>query len=379
MSQKEFFGYSSINNLKDVFNDYNAKNIFLVTGKKSYTLSGAEKKLQPLLENKSCVFFNDFSVNPDAVEVEKGIKSYKKFNPDLVLAIGGGSVIDIGKIINLLANNSGKPLDFVKRLQTPLIPGKPFVAIPTTSGTGSESTHFATIYVDKKKYSLSHKKFLLPTVSIIDPSLTLSMPAYITASTGLDALCQGIESLWAVNSNDESRKYAKQAVKLAIDNLENAVNNPDKTSRLNMAKAAHLSGKAINISKTTAAHSISYPITSYFGISHGHAVALTIGQLIELNASVSENDCNDIRGVNFVKERIDELINLFKCEDAVDAKFFVHTLLKKIGVELKLYKLSINDEARRLIVDKAFTLDRMNNNPRIVSKKDIIKMLDEIK
>ena len=377
--QKEFFGYDSLQNIQEILDEYDAEKIFLVTGKKAYTLSGAEKKIHPFLKNKTVTIFNDFSPNPHMGEVVKGIEQYKKSDPDMVIAVGGGSVLDIGKIINLLANNSDNSFDYIKRLKNLTTQGKPFVAIPTTSGTGSESTHFATVYVDKKKYSLADEKLLLPTVSIVDPSLTESMPRYLTASTGLDALCQGIESLWAVNPTEESRKYAQEAVQIAVHNIENAVNDPNKTSRLNMSKAAHLSGKAINISKTTACHSISYPITSYFGVAHGHAVALTMPQIIEFNSKVSENDCNDKRGVSYVKERLDEIINLMGCENTADAKMFFQTLMRKIGIELRLRRLNIDDDGRKLIVDKGFTPDRMDNNPRLVLKEDIQNMLVEIK
>ena len=377
--QKEFFGYDSIQNIKEILDKHNAEKIFLVAGKKAYTFSGAEKKINPFLKNRKTTIFNDFSPNPQLTEVKKGIKLYKKTGPDIVISIGGGSVIDMGKIINLLASNTDNPIDYIKQLKKPEKKGKIFVAIPTTSGTGSESTHFATVYVDKKKYSVGDKKLTLPSVSIVDPSLTESMPRYLTASTGLDALCQGIESLWAVNSTEKSREYAKEATKIALNTIEEVVNNPGKQSRLNMAKAAHLSGKAINISKTTSCHSISYPITSYFGVAHGHSVALTMGQLIEFNYGITQNDCNDIRGADFVKERLDEIINLMECKNASDAKTFFQTLMEKIGIEHRLNKLNIDDNGRRLIANKSFTPDRMGNNPRLVEKEDIQKILDEIK
>jgi alcohol dehydrogenase class IV len=376
--QKEFFGYDSLQNVQEILDEYDVKKFFLVTGKKAYTLSGAEKKIRPFLKDKIVMIFNDFSPNPHMDEVVKGIEQYNKINPDMVIAVGGGSVLDMGKMINLLANNSGNPLDYVKRLKKYTTQGKPFVAIPTTSGTGSESTHFATVYIDKTKYSLADKRLLLPTVSIVDPALTESMTRYLTASTGLDALCQGIESLWAVDSTGESRMYAKEAVTIAVHTIENVVNNPDKTSRLNMAKAAHLSGKAINISKTTACHSISYPITSYFGISHGHAVALTMGQLIEFNSNMSEKDCGDKRGENFVKARVNEIIGLLAAKGAIGAKQNFQTLMKKVGVESRLSRLNIDYNGSRLIVDNGFTPDRMSNNPRVLMKDDLEKIMDEI-
>jgi len=375
--QKEFFGYNSIENLVEILKNY--KKIFLVTGKKSYILSGAEKKINSYLTDKNVAVFNEFSPNPNLSELKKAMIFYKKIDPDIVIAIGGGSVIDMGKMVNLLAHNNGEPLDYIKKIKKPDIPGKTLIAIPTTSGTGSESTHFATIYVDKKKYSIADRKFMLPSISIIDPFFTESLPKKITASTGLDAICQGIESLWAVNSTEQSRKFAKESVEIGLKTIEKVVNNPDKKSRLDMAKVAHLSGKAINISKTTACHSISYPITSYFNIPHGHAVALTLGQFIEFNDNVTKINCNDKRGVKFVKDRLSEIVNLMGCNNATDAKSLFQKLMEKIGIEHRLKKLNIDNKGRKLIIDNGYTADRMNNNPRLVTKEDIKNILNEIK
>ena len=376
--QKEFFGYDSIQNIKEILDNYDVERIFLVTGKKAYTISGAEEKIGAFLKKRETVIFNDFSPNPNLTEVKKGIALYKQTNPDITIAVGGGSVIDIGKIVNILSHQEKQPEKYAKGELPIEKPGKPFIAIPTTSGTGSEATYFATLYINKIKYSLGNKRFTLPNYAIIDPQFTQTMPKYLTASTGLDALCQGVESMWAVESTDESRKYAKVAIENAFNNLEKAVNSPDDKSREYMAKAAHYSGKAICISKTTACHSISYPITSFFKIPHGHAVALTMPELIMFNSEITEKDCNDKRGKSFVKKQLKEIINLIGCKDATDAKETLTNLMKKIDVETKLSKLNIDKEGIKLIIEKGFTPDRMNNNPRKVTKESLLKILEVI-
>ncbi|UCH72496.1 MAG: phosphonoacetaldehyde reductase [Thermoplasmatales archaeon] len=375
---KEFFGFGSIQKLGELIEKYQARKIFLVTGKNSFILSGAEQKIKQHTEKIKCTQFNSFGNNPDINEVKHGISIFKKINPDLVIAVGGGSVIDMAKSVNVLSYQDGKIEEYSigkKKLKNP---GKPLIAIPTTSGTGSEVTYFATIYIDKTKYSLGDKNLTLPSISIVDPSLTESLTKYLTASTGLDALCQGIESFWAVNSTKKSRKCATEAIDIAFKNIEKTVKNPDKESRLNMAKAAHLSGKAINISKTTACHSISYPITSYFGISHGHAVALTMPQFIEFNSQVSEKDCNDKRGVKLVKNRINEIIEIMGCKDIYDVKKKFQNLMREIRVGNKLSELNMDIKSIELIIEKGFTADRMNNNPRKVTEEALRKILEEI-
>jgi len=376
--QREFFGFNAIFKLKDLCDEYKPKHIFLVTGQKSFFLSGAEKKIRSILEKIAFTRFDSFSVNLNISEVRQGIVLFKKVNPDLVIAIGGGSAIDMAKIVNVLSAHGGEPEEYIigsKKLEKS---GKTLIAIPITAGTGSDATYFATIYIDKTKYSLGDRYLTMPTVSIVDPSLTESMPKYLTASTGLDALCQGVESMWSINSTDESRKYAKESVSIAFKNIEKAVNNPSKDARLNMAKAAHLSGKAINISKTTACHSISYPITSYFGVSHGHSVALTIPSFIEFNGRVSEKDCNDSRGAHFVKKQMHEIIRLMDCKDDQDAKNRFQKMMMELGVKTKFSELKINKKGVALIIEKGFTPERMNNNPRKVTREDLKVILEEL-
>jgi alcohol dehydrogenase class IV len=376
--QQEIFGFDSLKRLEGVIREFGAKNIFLVVDEKSFKLSGAEEKLACILKKIKYSRFDSFNENPDITDVKKGITFFKKVNLELVVAIGGGSAIDTAKAINILAAQKGQPEKYASGKTKLKQPGKPLVAIPTTAGTGSEATHYATIYINKKKYSLGDKNLTLPTVSIVDPSLTESMPKYLTASTGLDALCQGIESMWSVYSTEESRRYARESIKLAFMNIEKAVNNPNKESRYNMAKAANLSGKAINISKTTACHSISYPITAKFRINHGHAVSLTMPQFLVFNVNVEKQDCNDKRGVDFVKKQLNEIFELMNCKDAGDAKKQFQQLMQRIGIENKLSKLDISKKDIDIILEKGFTPNRMNNNPRKITKEQLKNIMEEI-
>ena len=379
--QEEFFGFGTIDKLSGIINRFDAKKIFLVTGKKSFFSSGAQNKIEKILGGISYTRFA-VSGNPRLELIENGIKAFQKFNPDIVIAIGGGSAIDAAKIINALSYQNDRPEEYIKGKKLECNDNdkcaKPLIAIPTTAGTGSESTHFATIYIEKKKYSLADKHLMLPTISIVDPSLTESLPQYVTATTGLDAICQGIESFWSINSNRESREYAIEAVKIGLENIEKAVNNPDQISRLNMAKAAHLSGKAINISKTTACHSVSYPLTSHFGVPHGHAVALIMPSFLEFNSLVSEGDCSDGRGVGFVMKRMSEIFSIMGVKDGTEAKEKFSDLLNNILEKTRLRDFGIDRKDLEMLLKESFTPNRMNNNPRRVSKEGLRKILEDI-
>ena len=236
----------------------------------------------PLLSGYNVRRYSNFSSNITIEDLNKGIEITKYFLPDIIIAIGGGSVIDMAKQINIFAkhdNFSNIIINDQSKLGEKLCP---LIAIPTTTGTGSEETHFAVIYVDKKKYSVASKE-MIPEFKIIDSSLSHSMPAKLQATCGFDALSQSVESYWSIKSSDKSRRYSLEAIKLIINNFKKSING-DLDSKRNMAKAANFSGKAINISKTTAAHAISYPLTIHYNIPHGHAVALTLGYFFEINS-----------------------------------------------------------------------------------------------
>jgi len=377
LKQKEYIGFESLKQLGSVLNEFSAKRVFLVTGKDSYFSSGAKKHLADFLAGCEVTRFFDFSSNPKAKDVKKGIELFGQVQPDTVIAVGGGSVIDIAKLVNFFATNGLEPVEYFKTTKDKLSKSKPLVAIPTTAGSGSEATSFAVLYIDKEKFSVD-SEFILPDVAIVDPALTMSLPKYVTATTGMDALCQAVESYWSINSNDESKKYAKEAIELAMANLATVVNNATKSARLAMAKAANLAGKAINITRTTAPHAISYPLTSHFGIAHGHAVALTLPAMLEYNAKVNDEDLQDNRGCKYVRKTINEIAEVLGQSDLDSVKEMLAILMKSIGLKARLSELGVNSSADVGIIISGFNTERAANNPHKVTKQALRKILDTI-
>ena len=251
--------------------------------------------------------------------------------------------------------------------------------IPTTAGTGAEITPFSVVYVDKTKYSLAHPS-MSPDYVIMAPELTLTLGKYETASTGCDALAQAIEAFWSVNATEESKGYSKEAIRLALDNLSEAVNKPNLENRTAMLKAAHLAGKAISIAKTTAAHSLSYPFTSYHNIPHGHAVMLTLPYFFEVNQYVNERNIQNKEGftIGYARRTFDELLEMFNVKDGVEAKNVLINLMSEIGLERSLRKLGINQEDLQNIVDNGFNPQRVINNPVKVSEETVWRILNII-
>ncbi len=379
MKQVSYVGYNALDAVKPLLEQSGFNRILLVHGKKSFALCGAEEKLSWMIENHNVVEFSDFELNPKIEDVDRGVSLFKENDIDCIIAVGGGSVIDMAKLINWFSSNDLDSQKYLIEDQNSVKDGKVLIAVPTTSGAGSEGTHFAVFYVDKVKHSAAHET-ILPDLAIIDPNLSSSQPPYISATSGMDALSQAIESYWSIYSIDESQKYSRKAIELILPNLKQSVVAPTPESRLAMAEAAYLAGKAINITKTTAPHAVSYPITSHFGIAHGHAVALTMPSIFEFNGLVDVEDVSDPRGESFVRKTIDQLLDLLGLTTLYSVKDFFENLMKEIGLETRLSDLGINtDEDIELIIKNGFNPDQVRNNPRVLTESALRKMLLRIR
>jgi alcohol dehydrogenase class IV len=377
MTQAEYSGNGCTKVLKEILANLNPRNLFLVTGKNSYKNSGAEKILSELLKEHTVTLFNDVSGNPVIEDIIKGMDIFLESECDAVIAVGGGSVIDTAKSINVLSNQDAYPRSVVKGEVIISKKGKPLIAIPTTSGAGSEATHFAVVYMDKEKYSLAHE-FILPDYSIVDPALTFDLPSKITATSGIDAFSQAVESFWNVNADDESKKYSKEAVTLILGNLKTAVNDPTEESRINMSVAAHLAGKAINITKTTAPHAVSYAMTSYFGIPHGQAVCVTLAEFLEYNFNVTETDLMPGMNLSEVRKNNEDLLRVLGCRDVNEGKILINELITAIGLKTNLSELNIKSPGDLKLITESVNLERLKNNPRSLTKIELGRILENI-
>lgn len=375
----EYLGNSSINNLKYILEEQHFKKIFLITGKNSFEKTTIKPTLLRILKNYELFHFNDFSPNPKLNDIIKGLELFKQEKYDAIIALGGGSVIDMGKSISILSTSNTNPIDFILKKKQLDQKGTPLIRIPTTAGSGSEATHFAVIYIDKVKYSLADSTFMQPEYVIVDPKLTYTMSKSLTAASGLDAFTQAIESFWNISSTNLSKKYSKKAIPLILSNIIEATHNPDKKSRYNMAIAANYAGKAINITKTTACHAISYPITSYFNVPHGHAAALTLPSILLFNSEVSDNDVIDPRGVNYVRKSMSELIRILGCSSFIEAKEKITELITKLNLPVKFKELGIKSpEDIELIIKNGFNPERVKNNPRLLTESKLRKILSQL-
>ena len=341
--------------------------VFVLSGTNSFEKSGAKKLLTKSLnkDQKSFIYLKK-SKEPNLNELLKIKYFFDKFKPKILLAIGGGSVIDYAKILcatkidetikKKIANN--KNLDFKKITK--------LLAIPTTAGSGAESTSSAVIYINKIKYSIEDER-LIPDYYYLSPDLIIRSNKLIKSSAGFDAISQSIESLISLKSNNNSVKFAKESLSISLKNFIPSIKKPTLYNTYKMSLAANLSGKAINISRTTAPHAVSYPFTAHFGISHGHAVSLTIEKFLKfnyykINYSNSNFDLNS---------RYKILFDIFNTKNIHQLIKKIHYLKKQSGLETDFTKLGINLKNNLPKILSGINDKRLSNNPIKIDKKDV--------
>ena len=368
---QKVFRDNNISDLTQVITTKKFKNIFLVRIRNSYEPSGAKKFIENNF-NVSMSFYN-FNTNPQLDDLTKGINLFKESNYDCIIAIGGGSTIDMAKLISVFAHQENCIESYLSGENTINNQKTPLIAIPTTAGTGAETTAFSVLYVDKTKYSVASKT-MLPDYVYLSHRFSLSANSYLTACTGADAFCQAIESVWSVNSTPESEKYAYKTVHLIWNNLKDAVIHNSADAKRIIQEAAFLAGKAINISKTSAPHAISYAFTSYYHIPHGHAVSISLPYFFEFNCNISNDDCIDKRGSNAVIEKLNKLLQIIRL-DKTNVKQELTSFFAFIGIETNISVL-INNFDTSLIIDNV-NIQRLKNNPREIKHDDLLDFVEK--
>lgn len=298
------------------------------------------------------VHFKGYHANPDFVDAVMGADVYRANGCDGLISLGGGSAMDTAKSIKalLLAPNSEAALSS----NLPVDAVLPHIAIPGTAGTGAEATQFAVMYVDGQKVSLSNPA-LLPEGVVLDADLLDSLPEYHKKSCALDALCQGIESYWAKAATDESQVQAYLAIIGVLDNLR-AYLGGDAHAAEAMLDAAYRSGRAIQISRTTAAHAMSYQITKRLGLAHGHACMLTLPVLWE--KMIDYTDC------------LPALMDLSQ-KMRLGSEYMGSRLLAGILIDLGLEPETMPDEATLDALADSVNPERLSNHPMALTRDEL--------
>lgn len=347
--------------------DKNTKTL-LVCGNSSKLIQELNKVITQLKDK--LVLFNDFSPNPDYESIKNGVKVFRNEECDSIMAVGGGSAIDVAKCIKAFSDKTGDGADGAWLESSSLIKDIPFLAMPTTAGSGSEETMFAVFYYSGEKQSISNFN-LIPKTIFLCPEVLSTLPDYQKKATLSDALCHSIESFWSINSNDQSKKLSKEAIKLILENYVNYLSGDKDASKIIM-NASNLAGKAINITKTTAGHAMCYKITTLFGCAHGHS-ALMCNKVLYPWMIENINRCTDPRGVEYLRDVFCELAHIFGFVDLNSSKNFLLDFYSALKFDTPFPDEDIYNELVRGV-----NVERLNNNPIKLDDSDIFDIYHKI-
>lgn len=348
----------------------------IVLGKSAMRKSGALNRLTHLLteNNLEYAIYENIPSDPTVKTVDTGTGLARKEKCNLIIALGGGSVLDTGKAISAMVTNEGSVADYQeiegkgRKFQRKTIP---FIAIPTTSGTGSEATKNAVITNTKLDLKKSIRDpWLIPEVALVDPELTLSLPSHITAICGGDALTQCIESYLCNKSQEITDALALHAIRLIGKSLVKAVKEgKNLEARKDMAMSALLSGLCLSNSGLGAAHALSHPLGVYYKIPHGLSCAVLLPYVMEYNLPIVTKKLAEI--AECLGENISSLSETEAAHRAVEK---IKEIFSQAGIKNNLSEWGIKKEDFPKLI-KGAKGGSLNNNPRDTSDEDLIKLL----
>ena len=336
----EYFVSTKINFGKDClknnfgFNINNNDKPLIVTGKNSAVISGAQLDILEILDNKKIKYeiFNRITENPKLKTVHEGAECFLKNDCNLVIGIGGGSPIDSAKAISIIAANKLKNREIYNKQK--INKAYPIIAVPTTSGTGSEATPYSVITDnDNNKKAGFSTPLIFPKVSFLDPKYTLSLSKIITRDTAVDALSHLLEGLYSKKRSKIVYPMIFSGVKIIFENLKNTMNNlGDLKLREKIMLASLWGGIVIAQTGTTIQHAIGYPMTTKFGISHGLANGVVMKAVMEKYYPAVKKDLDELFGfLNIGKNDFyDWLISLDLTVDKKNDSEFIENSIEEV-------------------------------------------------
>jgi len=350
-----YAGRGAVARLPAVLRDLAATRVLVVHGTTSYDRCGAAPVVGSLPRWWPTAHYAAARPNPTVELVAAGLAYAREVAPDTVVGIGGGSALDLAKAIAVLSTQDGEPAAYLAGRRE-LDGGRHrLVLVPTTCGSGSEVTRFATVYSGHEKRSLDHPS-LYADVALVDPAVSASVPPEPAAAAGADALAQAVESWWAVAGTPTSRDLARRAVGLLAPALGGGPGG-------DLALGATLAGAAIDLTRTTAAHALSYPLTARLGIPHGLAVALHLRWLLDHVGGVTADDCDHPDGPEAVRAIVGDLY--------ATTRPLLDQLLRAGGQPGGLAGLRLEPGGWHGIWARALDSVRARNTPRRVSAEDV--------
>ncbi len=383
------FGNGAIQKINEIIGRFQAENVLIITDQ-GVKGAGILEQLTSKIDKDSfnVTVFDQAVPEPPVATAMECYEFARQMETDVIIGLGGGSSIDLAKVVALLMEHGGTPHDYFGENAVPG-PIAPIIAIPTTAGTGSEVTS-VTVLTDSEanlKVGVSDNH-LRPAVALLDPELTVGLPPYVTACSGIDALSHAIEAYTAKDSkyivaegellfqgaNPISDVLAMQAIELISQNLVKAVHQGSNLqARENMLLGSLLAGMAFSNAGTAAAHALAYPIGGLVKSPHGEVTGLLLPYVMEHNAITEPEKMAKIAAAFKLDTQ-----GVSEKESAFSAAHAVRSLIKDIGLPTKLSEIGIKEDQLAGIAEKSLVIDRLiRNNPRVPSQRSFENLLKD--
>jgi alcohol dehydrogenase class IV len=377
---KVIFGKNTLQHLSGYVRDLGSKSFFVIDPFLEKIGLGDEVTHLLKENNIEVIKYSNFEPNPSCLKVDEAALIAKEEKCNVVVGLGGGSAIDFAKAVAVVTKHSGKCWDYVKRSDQQEMQitenTLPIVAVPTTSGTGSEVTPYSVINnPNLKEKSTIFSDFVLPKVSIVDPELMVSMPARLTALTGVDAFAHALESYINIHANSFSKIIAKEAIRIAANYLPMAVSNGKNIeAREEMAWASTLAGIAIAHVGPVLPHAMGQPVSGYLGAPHGGTIAACLIKILELSYVSNVEVFAEI--TETMEPSYKSLSLHEKAERCVEV---VQRLFNDIDCTVKFGDFGLKEEDIEKVTNitlNAYFMD-INNHPKQVGREDIVRIYKE--
>lgn len=363
------YGIHAVEELRTIIKENSFENVLIITDK-GVVKAGLVERLSNQMQNINFNIYEETSPNPTVSNCNEAKEIIDENSTDLVVAIGGGSSIDVAKAVCLLSTNEGDITDYegIDKFDNDLLP---LVAIPTTAGTASEVTNFTVITDSDREYKLTVGGVKLsPKWALVDPTLTISLPPHITAATGLDALVHAIESYTSKMATPISKTLAREAIRKISSNLRQAVFGGDSlNARDNMLMGSLLAGLAFNNTRLGNCHALSHPVSAMYGVPHGVANSILIPHVMEFNSYAVPELFSDI--AEDMGENLDGLTLMEKSKAAVDA---VKKLSKDIDIPEDFSEYGVDENNIERMTEDALLSGNIAVNPRLTKYEDVKKL-----
>ena len=365
------YGVGAFEQVQSIIKEQKFNNVLVITDK-GIAKTDLIDQLKLQLEDVNYVIYDETQPNPTVSNCDSALFALNKIKADVVIAIGGGSSIDVAKAVALLATNGGSIEEYegIDTCQNDLLP---LIAIPTTAGTASEITNFTVITNEEKQYKLTVGGVrLAPKWALIDPKVTLSLPPSITAATGLDALVHAIESYTSKAANPITKTLAREAIRKISSNLRQAVYSGDNLQvRDQMMMGSLLAGLAFNNTRLGNCHALSHPVSAIYGVPHGVANAILIPHVMEFNSLAVPELYRDI-----AEDMGENIVGLTLMDSAAVAVNAIKKLAEDIGIPKSFAEFNSNIDHTQIdrMTKDALMSGNISVNPRTTKYEDVTNL-----